>query len=93
MFEDLVRPAVIDDGVGVEFELGFIEGVGDGPPLLFSGEDEIRAATFVLAPYFPDQKPAEGVSVGDPADVGQLFGALLVLVSDVLRCGFHDVFS
>lgn len=83
---------MIGNGLGVEHELRMIEGMGDCATILFSGQDEVRAAFFVLASYFSDEISAEGVSVGDPTDVGQLARELSALFFDGFRVCFHHIF-
>ncbi len=74
LFEKLVGPLVVDDGLGEASELRLVEGVGDGASVLLSGENKVRAALFVFAVHFSDEESSERVAPGNPAQVGQLSG-------------------
>ncbi len=56
LFEDLVGPSLVGDGLGEEFELRLVEGMGDGTASLLSGENKVRTALFVFAVNFSDEE-------------------------------------
>ena len=91
LFENLVGPLVVDDGLGEAFELRLVEGVGDGASVLLSGEDEVGAALFVLAADFSHEEASERVAFGNPAYVGQLSGELSILALNGFWSCFHNI--